>query len=110
MLEVQKAPNGHSGKGGRRTRPVMYPESREAYRAAFKQWKWKRGTPRLSQEDASELPGFPLSGRHFKRILAGDARPYPAMRDQLAEFFGVDPETLPSTADVDAPFRGRGGS
>ncbi len=71
---------------------VKYPESGGAYREARASQK-----ERVTQEALAAAVG--VSPRTIMRIENGQTRPHASLRDRIAEKFGVDPSTLPASAD-----------
>lgn len=75
---------------------VKYPESRNAYRKAR-----SKANPRISQENLALAVG--ITRRHMIRIENGEHRPYPELRNRIAQVLGCDPSTLPAV-EVVPPF------
>ncbi|HEX3776121.1 MAG TPA: CpsB/CapC family capsule biosynthesis tyrosine phosphatase [Polyangiaceae bacterium] len=71
------------------TRPGMFDNTRETIRAAFDRFG-------ASLSEPEKLPALELSSEHyfddvvFRRLLAGEALPYPGGRAVLLEFYEID--------------------
>ncbi len=74
-----------------------YPEVGKSYRRARALMQ-----PPMSQERLAAEVG--TSRRHIIRIENGEHRPYPALRDRIAEVLGVDPSGLPAAEAAPRPF------
>ena len=72
-----------------------YPESGGAYRRARRAAR-ANGVP-VTQAHLARAVGI---GRRFViRLENGENRPAPALRDRIADFLGVDPDTLPAAGE-----------
>lgn len=82
------------------TTATRFPQSADAYNAAFKTRNdglAPKEPGYLSWERLAEAVG--VTRRHMARIARGDHRPEPEIRDRIAKELRVDPSTLPAAED-----------
>lgn len=74
---------------------VRYPESGGAYRSARANAR-ENGEPVTQERLAVEVG---VASRTVIRYENGEFRPSPAIRDRIADFLGVDPDSLPAAGE-----------
>lgn len=75
---------------------AKYPESGGAYRRARELVRLSSGK-RMTQERLAEQVGTDRT--YISKIESGHHRPGPGLRDRIADALGVDPSSLPASAD-----------